>query len=322
MQKFDEKPELKIICMEDINATEVEWLWYPYIPKGRLTIVQGDPGEGKTTFILQVAAILSRGDYLPFSEQKSNPINVIFQTAEDGLSDTVKPRLIEAHADSSRIYVIDDSEYSLTLSDERIEHAIEETKSRCIILDPIQGYLGAKIDMNRANEIRPVLMRLSSIAEKYNTAIVLLAHMNKGNGIKHIYRGLGSIDFMAAARSVLVVGRINDNPKVRVVAHGKSSLAPEGRSVAFELSEENGFKWLGYYDITVDDLLMGGVRENKSQTAEKMLKDILKDGEVEQKEILERATSIGISKRTLDEVKKGLSIKSKRIGNAWYWKLP
>ncbi|WP_330619202.1 AAA family ATPase [Vallitalea guaymasensis] len=316
------KPELKIINMSEIESKEVDWLWYPFIPYGKITIVQGDPGEGKTTFVLQLAALLSNGAALPCTENETEAINIVYQTAEDGYEDTIKPRLEAAGADCSKIMFIDESVGPLSMSDERLEKALAETGARLIILDPIQAYLGSDVDMHRANEIRPVLNRLSSKAESYNCAIVLIGHMNKAKGSKSTYRGLGSIDFQATARSVLIIGRVKDNPQIRVIAHDKSSLAPEGTSVAFELCKDNGFKWLGHYDISVDALLSGGTSESKQQMAEDLIEDMLKDGEVRQKEIWDKASAMGISKRVLDQAKKNLEVESKRSGNAWYWKLP
>ena len=316
--------DLRIINMEDVAAVEVDWLWYPYIPYGKITIVQGDPGEGKTTFALQLASILSKGETLPSVGEETSlasPINIIYQSAEDGLNDTIKPRLVEANADCTKIKVIDETKYPLSMADGRLEQAIQETGARLVVLDPIQAYLGGNIDMHRANEIRPVLKRLGEIADEYKCAVVLIGHMNKSKGAKSTYRGLGSIDFQAAARSVLIVGRIKDKPQIRVIAHGKSSLAPEGKSIAFELSEENGFAWLGQYDISVDDLLSGGTRENKLKMAEKLISEMLDNGDVEQKVVLDKAISLGISKRVLDQAKKNLSVKSKKKGNCWYWRL-
>ena len=139
------------------------------------------------------------------------------------------------------------AESSLSLIDERIEKAIDETNAKVIIFDPIQAYVGEKIDINRANEVRSVLSKLKDLAERKKCAVILIGHLNKNQGAKAGYRGLGSIDFSAAARSVLLVGRVNDNPEIRVMCHAKSSLAPEGESIAFELSKENGFHWLGHY---------------------------------------------------------------------------
>lgn len=136
--------KLKLINMEEVETKEVDWLWYPYIPYGKITIVQGDPGEGKTTFILQLAARLTRGEKFPCDEAERTPSNVIYQNAEDGLEDTIKPRLLEAGADCSRILVIDEKLEPLTMSDERLDAAIRETGAKLVILDPIQAYLGAR----------------------------------------------------------------------------------------------------------------------------------------------------------------------------------
>ena len=168
--------ELKIISMDEVAVEEVEWLWYPYIPYGKLTIIHGDGGEGKTTLILRLAALLSRGEKLPCDDTAREPIKIIYQTAEDGLGDTIKPRLLAGDADCSQIKVIDESEAALTMLDERVEKAIAETGARVIILDPMQAYIGAKVDMNRANEVRNILSQLGRIAEKYRCAIISVGH--------------------------------------------------------------------------------------------------------------------------------------------------
>ena len=214
--------ELKIISMDEVQSKEVNWLWYPYIPYGKITIIQGDPGEGKTTLALRLAALLSKGEALPYDDTEREPVKIIYQTAEDGLEDTIKPRLEAAEADCTQIKVIDESEAALSMLDERIEKAIIEVGARVVILDPIQAYVGANINMNNANEVRNVMAQLGRIAEKYDCAILLVGHMNKGSGNKSSYRGLGSIDFQASARSVLIVGRIKDKPQVRVMVQDKS----------------------------------------------------------------------------------------------------
>jgi KaiC/GvpD/RAD55 family RecA-like ATPase len=314
--------ELKIISMDEIPVEEVEWLWYPYIPFGKLTIIHGDGGEGKTTLILRLAALLSRGEKLPCDSTEREPIKVIYQTAEDGLGDTIKPRLLAGNADCSQIKVIDESEATLTMLDERIEKAIVETGARALILDPVQAYIGAKVDMNRANEVRAILSQLGQIAGQYRCAIILVGHLNKAQGNKSNYRGLGSIDFQATARSVLIVGRLKDNPQIRVMVQDKSSLAPEGEPIAFELDKENGFRWLGHYDISVDDLLCGIPREKKSEQAENLILEYLSKGKYPQKELVKKAQAMGISKRVLDEAKKALNVQSVKEGSQWYWQLP
>lgn len=312
--------ELKLIVMSEIAREEVKWLWHPYIPQGKVTIIQGDPGEGKTTLVLALVAMLTRGEPLPECEAAAEPMNVIYQTAEDGLADTIKPRLESVGADCTRVLVIDESERELTLLDERLERAIRETGAQLAVLDPIQAYVGG-IDMHRANEVRPIFKRLCQMAERTGCAIVLIGHMNKAQGAKSNYRGLGSIDFQAAARSVLVVGRLRDEPTIRIVAHCKSSLAPEGKSIAFELNPESGFQWKGSCDTSVDELLSGGggVKTKTIQMEEELR--LLLQGPVAAEEVQARAEEMGVSLRTLMIAKKNLGVLSEKIGDRWFWKL-
>lgn len=326
------EPNLKLINMEQVEIEKIDWLLYPFIPFGKVTIVQGDPGEGKTTMVLQIIAKLTKGEAVlpsgsdePALEGKTmalEPVNVIYQTAEDGLGDTIKPRLLSAGADCSRVMVIDDNNQALTMMDARLEEAIIKTKVRLVVLDPIQGFLGAAVDMHRANEIRPLMKRIAVLAEKYHCAIILIGHMNKNSNGKSSYRGLGSIDFQAAARSVLIVGRIKDEPEIRVVCHVKSSLAPEGKSIAFRLDKDTGFEWIGEYDISADDLLSGDNRGQKIHAAKEFLKEILASGSVAQTKVAEEAESRRIKKKTLWNAKKELEIDSVKIGNQWFWMLP
>lgn len=177
---------MKLIKMDEIQSEKVNWLWFPYIPYGKITLIQGDPGDGKTTFILVVTSLLTNGKPMPECEETAaDPVTVIYQTAEDGLADTIKPRLEEVGADCSRVVVIDESEQTLTLSDSRLEEAIIKTNAKLLILDPMQAYLGVDVDMHRANEIRPVFKALAGIAERTGCAIVIIGHMNKMNGTKN-----------------------------------------------------------------------------------------------------------------------------------------
>ena len=234
---------VEIIRMSEVDTQTVEWLWKPYIPFGKVTIIQGNPGEGKTTLALCLCAACTNRKPFPLMPEHE-PFNVIYQTAEDGLGDTVKPRLMEAEADLDRVLVIDESKQELSLSDERIEKAIRQNGARLIILDPIQAYVGEKTDMNKANEIRPIFRRLAEVAERTACAVILIGHLNKAAGGQSAYRGLGSIDFRAAARSVLLIGRVKREPNIRVIVHDKSSLAPEGKPMAFCLDPETGFSWV------------------------------------------------------------------------------
>ena len=316
--KEPSKPEtVKIIRMSDVELTPVEWLWKPYLPFGKLSVLQGNPGEGKTYFAMHLAAACTNGKLLPNME-RMEPFNVIYQTAEDGLGDTVKPRLIEAGADLDRVLVIDDSDVQLTLSDERIEKAIIENNARLVIIDPIQAYLGADVDMNRANEVRPIFMRLGQVAQRTGSAILLIGHLNKAAGMQSLQRGLGSIDIAAAVRSVMFIGKLKHDPTMRILTHEKSSLAPPGASLAFSLGDEGGFRWVGEYDITADEMLSGiePQRETKTQQAKDLICTLLAGGkQVLSEDIDKAALERGIPGRTVRDAKRELgdALKSKIV---------
>ena len=311
------KDSVKIIRMSDVELTPVEWLWKPYLPFGKLSVLQGNPGEGKTYFAMHLAAACTNGKLLPNME-RMEPFNVIYQTAEDGLGDTVKPRLIEAGADLDRVLVIDDSDVQLTLSDERIEKAIVENNARLVIIDPIQAYLGADVDMNRANEVRPIFMRLGQVAQRTGCAILLIGHLNKAAGMQSLQRGLGSIDIAAAVRSVMFIGKLKHDPTMRILTHEKSSLAPPGVSLAFSLGDEGGFRWFGEYDITADEMLSGiePQRETKTQQAKDLICTLLAGGkQVLSEDIDKAALERGIPGRTVRDAKRELgdALKSKIV---------
>ena len=305
--KVPEAEELvPMLCYEDIKQTSVEWLWFPYIPFGKLTIIQGNPGEGKTYFAMMLTAACTNRKLFPNMED-IEPFNVIYQTAEDGMGDTIKPRLIEAGADLSRVMVIDDTEEALTLSDDRIEKAVRQNRVRLVIIDPVQAFIGADVDMNRANEVRPVFRKLGMIAEKTGCAIVLIGHLNKSSGTQSTYRGLGSIDIMAAVRSLIFIGKVRKDPTTRVLIHEKSSLAPPGETMAFKLGDEEGFRWVGAYEISADELLdgkEGKATETKLERGTKLIKELLADKkEISIRELDEKAKEQGISGRTMRDVR-------------------
>ena len=305
--KVPEAEELvPMLCYEDIEQTSVDWLWFPYIPFGKLTIIQGNPGEGKTYFAMMLTAACTNRKMFPNMED-IEPFNVIYQTAEDGMGDTIKPRLVEAGADLSRVMVIDDTEEALTLSDDRIEKAVRQNQVRLVIIDPVQAFIGADVDMNRANEVRPVFRKLGMIAEKTGCAIVLIGHLNKSSGTQSTYRGLGSIDIMAAVRSLIFIGKVRKDPTTRVLIHEKSSLAPPGETMAFKLGDEEGFRWVGAYEISADELLdgkEGKATETKLERGRKLIMELLADKkEISIRELDEKAKEQGISGRTMRDVR-------------------
>ena len=308
----------------DVTAQEVQWLWFPYIPFGKITMVQGDPGDGKTTLMLHIASLLSRGAEMPFSYSTAMVGNVVYQSVEDNPGDTIKPRLIRENADCSRIaFLLCDSQ-PLTLLSDQWEDAIRQASARLLVIDPLQGYLGNGVHMQQAGDMRQAMQHLTRVAERTQCAVVIVGHMNKSSAGKSLYRGLGSIDIVAAARSVLLIGRSPDDRNIRVLAQIKNSLAREGPTLGFELAENQGIRWIGQYDITVDDILNGAPDEGgtKLDKACAELKRLLREGKQPCNEIYEAMEGEGIGKRTVDQAKKLLNIESVKALDKWYWALP
>lgn len=304
-----------------VKSKKVEWLWYPYIPYGKLTILQGDPGEGKSTFILNIAALLTKGENMPDGYRVPKPQYVVYQTAEDNIADTVKPRLVSAGADCEKVAYIVDDENSLNLEDPRLEKIIEQTHAKLLILDPLQAYLTQNSDLISAGRMRQKLKRIADIAEKYKCAIVIIGHMNKTSGEKNIYRGLGSIDITAIARSVLMIVRDKDDAQKRYMFPIKSSLAPEGESIAFRFDKRKGLSWIGksYIAINKEEF---GIDNSKTAITKRVILESLENHDVLSKDILKKLKLMGISERTANEVKRELGVSSYKRNGTWYWKLP
>ncbi len=300
---------------------EVEWLWYPYIPYGKITLLQGDPGEGKSTFMVQLAALLTVGGPLPDGSSIASPQNVIYQCAEDGTEDTIKPRLLAAGADCNRIAYILDTDTALTVNDQRIEDTIKATKARMLVLDPIQAFIPQNADMQNAASMRSVMRNLADVAERYACAIILVGHMSKTSGMKNLYRGLGSIDIAAIARSVLMIERDLGCPEMRYMFPVKSSLAPEGSSIGFLFDAETGFQWLGKCQ---KNLLPSEETPElgKKDRAAMLLQMLLSAGDKSSADLFEQFQKLGISRRTLQEAKKELGVNAYQKQRVWYWSLP
>lgn len=196
-------------------------------------------GIGKIMLALNIAAALSNGEPLPGDTELREPINIIYNTAEDCLGDTIKPRLRSAGADLTRINTINERVNTVTMTDERIENCVCELGAKLLILDPIQAYLGANVDMNKANEVRPVFAQLGRVAEDNECAIVLFGHQGKNQMYNELQSLLGSIDQVAAARSVLTVTKHPNDEGLSLINHTKSSLSARGKSLTFSI-DENG----------------------------------------------------------------------------------
>lgn len=299
---------------ESVEKQKVEWLWYPYIPYGKLTLLEGDPGEGKSTLMIHIAALLTRGKNMPDGYPVKSPERVIYQCSEDDVADTIKPRLEAAGADCSKIAYIIDKNNSLTLNDERIVNALKQTHARLLVLDPFQSFLLQDGDLHCIGRMRTTLGNLAAIASEYKCAVVLIGHMNKAASGKSLYRGLGSIDITAIARSVLMVIRDEDDMETRYMTPIKSSLAAEGPEIAFRIDKKSGFQWMAEKN-------MPPKRIGKDKTIE-ILQQLLSISPAPSAVILNRMLKNGVSERTLYSLKRELGIKSFRCKGVWYWKLP
>jgi len=321
-----ETAPLEIFTAAQVEPKEIKWLWYPYIPFGKLTMIIGDSGDGKSTFALNLAAILTRGDTLPFTEASDGPMNVVYINSEDAADDTIVPRFIKANGARNRLVFISEKKQRLSFSDNRIREAIIQTRASVCILDPLVSYLGDDVSMNLSNEVRPRLEYLIETARDTGCAIIVVGHTNKAEGQSAKNRANGSGDFIAAARSSLLIGRPPeaDNPDHRVMAHSKSNLSPLGDSILFSVSG-GGIEFIDTVDLTADQIVKAvGVakpRETKQSVASRELLAMLSGGPVHQKEIMKRMSELGISKRTCELAKATLPIECIRDGALSMWKL-
>lgn len=307
----------------DILPQEIEWLWHPYIPYGKLTVLQGDPGDGKSTLAIQIAAIVSNGGTFIDGQSISGKQNVIYQCAEDDASDTIIHRLNQAHADCDRVLFINEDEEQVTLDDTRIEETITAVGAKLVIIDPLQAYIPQDGDMQSASYMRGIMRRLAGIAQRNNCAILLIGHMNKSSGSNKLYRGLGSIDIAAIARSVLMICRDEQDPTIRYMYPVKSNLAPEGEAICFTLCKDTGFCWIGKSILPSSN--PGRVAADKKSKIEKTkeyLRILLSNGDLPSAGIIEKLQELGISDKTTRKAQKEMGILSRKIGSVWYWHYP
>ena len=306
----------------DVEAVPVKWLWYPFIPGGKITVIQGDPGDGKSTMVMNLIAAFTTAGQTPDGKTVKKPMKVIYQCSEDGLADTIKPRLVSSGADCTKVAFLDESVKALTLDDTRIRDAIKDFGADLLVVDPIQAYFGDNADLSNPKKARRMLHVLGTWAEFYDCAIILIGHLNKREGGKELYRSLGSIDLMAAARSVLQISRLDEMPSIRRLKQIKNSLAPRGNDVMFTIDQIGGFKWLCEMPSANDeqDSSAGTGYLEKFQVPS-MLKKLLSDGPVKATDVEWYFSVQNISMRTVNRVKKSVGVKSVRIDGRWYWKI-
>jgi len=316
--------EVDTTTASEIQSQPVSWVWENCIPSGTVTILLGEGGEGKSFFTLALASAISNGQPLPGMDKAAfPPSDVIIQNAENPWPMVIKPRLEMLGADCGKIHRINDAGNRLTLTDRRIEAAIRKHNAKLTVIDPWQSYLDLNFSMNRSESVRPALMYLEQVAERTQSAIVLVGHVNKGRG-KAQHRGLGSIDVINSVPSVLCLGKAEGlDPDVRAIAALKSNFAELGCTQLFRLNKVDGFCWMGEScDISSDDIMRFNsvkVKEDKNKIDEAVdfLYETLSDGDMSAIELNDQADEMGISKRTLERARKIANVKPRRVDGHW-----
>ena len=337
---------LTLVNMDTVEPEEVKWFWPGRIPYGKLTIIGGNPGVGKSYLTLYLAAIKSLGGVFPDGALVAQG-NVLLASVEDGLADTIRPRLGKLGANLTRIVYIeplvrgdlDDGERSnqkdevFNLDDHlrQLENAILNNHASLLVIDPVMAFMGGRTDTYKDSEIRRVLTPLTKMAEFTGCAIIAVTHPNKKTTeSKSLFRMGGSLAFMAVARSGFVVGQDPDNEDRKVFAPTKHNLAAPAPSLAFGFDSEGLLVWEdGECDVTADAAMGGSLDASQISLAKTFLLNTLKNGDVLHREIMKMAASEGISERTLFRAKKLLLIQSaqldhkgKRGGGPSIWHLP
>lgn len=317
-----------VTLYSDVQSERVHWLWYPFIAYGKVTLLQGDPGDGKSTMMLNLISELSVGGMTPDGKELGRPQHVIYQCSEDGAADTIKPRLEKYGADCRNIAFIDEDIHDgITLNDERLYEAISTFRPRMVVIDPIQAYISTSSDLQVAARARRLLRCLSTWAETFNCAVVLIGHMNKHEGAKGLYRSIGSIDVVAAARSVLQIERDDIDPDIRILRQIKNSLGPSDAVMRFEIRRDTGFRWMEMETPpSVQSELRAGSRipsfSSKTEKAVYLIRAYLKDGKVLSNEMYRRLKEDGISHKTAEKTRISMGVVCRRVMNRWYWSLP
>jgi hypothetical protein len=342
--------EPEVICLADVEEKEVEWLWYPYLPLGMLSLMSGDPGEGKSRITIDMGAAVTTGR-TPYNEKlptKSDapsvaaishfltgkPANVLYFSKENIPEYSVRRRFTLSEGDGNRFYIVaglknstSEETKAITLADvSQIDKLIIKYKPKLVIIDPLQAYIGAKVDMYRSNETRPILEGLADLAAKHMCSILVVRHFIKAKAGRAIHSGAGSYDLTGIARSEMHVGHAADDSSKRAFLISKSNVAGIGHALAFTIDEGDMFKWLGPSDLTAADLQAPESKKEDAglgsvEEAMEFLKDALLKGPRPPNEIIAEGKKMHISERTLWRAKKKLKVESVKndFTGGWEW---
>lgn len=333
-----QSPAIRVRAVSQLAARSVNWLWPGRLALGKLAILDGDPGLGKSLLALDLCARLSAGQPFPDGTPSTGPANSLIVNGEDGEEDTIRPRLLRLGADLDRVFVLDredDSAGPLRLPTQLgpLDDAVRQSQARLVILDPIMAFLDERILSLSDQSVRRLLYPLGRLADRHQSAVLMHRHLNKSSAGCSLYRGSGSIAFLAACRSGWVVGRDPASQATCVLAQLKNNLAPPQPSLVYQLlSQAEGppaLTWLGESPLNSDQLLGGRLPRSLSSPRDRardFLLGFLEDGPCTAREVWQAAQGQGLSKRTLDRAKEELDIRSGRIGSGEqqvnYWLLP
>lgn len=332
-----------LVRLSDVEPKSVRWLWPGHLPLGKLALIDGDPGLGKSALALDLAARVSRGAPMPdgSSPDLEGPRGVVLLTAEDGLRDTVRPRLDAAGADPERVAALDwvpageegEGGRLPTVADLGDLHAaIRRMRAALVIVDPLTAFLGREVDAHRDTDVRSALNGLADLADAAEVTVAAIRHLNKSGGANPLYRGGGSIGFIGAARAGFLVAEAPDDPEARVLACTKQNLAPEPPSLTYrpEVSDNGRLRiaWEGESEHGARELLetpTGEERTARDEAAE-FLAEELAAGPRPVGELKEAAEDLGLSWRTVQRAKRDLEIDARRQGGVgdsgrWTWEL-
>ena len=329
-----EKVAPVLVRLSDVQAESVSWLWPGRIPRGKLTLIIGDPGQGKSFLTLDLAARVSSGRAWP----DGTPAvfgDVVLLTAEDGLSDTVRPRLDAMSGDPARVHVITairagerERGFDLTKDVEHLESAIKKTGADLVVIDPVSAYLG-KADSYKDAEVRGILAPVAALAERTGVAIIGIMHLTKSQQRQAIHRAQGSIAFVGAARAVFAVAADRGDPERRLFLPVKMNVARKAPGLAFRLVEVGGAARVEWdenpVNVDVEDVLAGPdlvTERTERDEATDFLREILARGPVAADDVKDQARAAGISERTLSRAKADLGVEAEKTGfeGGWVWR--
>ena len=311
-----------VTCITEYEREEVEWLLYPFIPFGCLTVLQGDPGCGKSIFMMNLTAKLTKGEALHDSGSdgalvRTDKSPVIYQSREDSYSKVIRPKLEDIGADINMVYNMKDPEDDLTVHDERIPLSIKATGAKLVIFDTLPKFLDYEEDIMHQGKLQPQLKILDRAARENDCAIVLISHMNKNEGSRAIYRGVGSIALAGFVRSNIMLEKTERAKRVLSVV--KSNLDPDDIEDTYRLRRDGRYQFVGRTADAGDPKDWDD--EPAASPAAEMMHRLLSNGSTPSKEVLEKMAESGFPKRQIDAAKKALGVRSVRRDDIWYMEL-